>query len=116
VINKEVHVRAVVFDIPRDYLGIGGFEHQFFHSDLLELGGSGRAAFATRSRDVEIPAALVSSVEEAAECIVRLLKDEKLRAEMGQKARETVREKFLLTRYLEQYFDFFASQLNRRRY
>ena len=52
---------------------------------------------------------LVSSVEEAAECIVRLLKDEKLRGEMGQKARETVREKFLLTRYVEQYLDFFAA-------
>jgi len=52
---------------------------------------------------------LVSSVEEAAECIVRLLKDEKLRGEMGQKARETVREKFLLTRYVEQYLDFFGA-------
>src|SRR5437762_11534421 len=52
---------------------------------------------------------LVSSVEDAAECIVRLLKDEKLRGEMGQKARETVREKFLLTRYVEQYLDFFGA-------
>src|SRR5438309_2356029 len=48
---------------------------------------------------------LVSSAEEAAEGIVRLLKDEKLRGEMGQKARETVREKFLLTRYVENYLD-----------
>ena len=52
---------------------------------------------------------LVSSVQEAAEGIVRLLKDEKLREEMGQKARETVREKFLLTRYVEQYLDFFGA-------
>ena len=52
---------------------------------------------------------LVSSIEEAAECIVRLLKDEKLRKEIGQKARETVREKFLLTRYVEQYLDLFAA-------
>ena len=52
---------------------------------------------------------LISSVEEAAECIVRLLKDEKLRKNIGQKARETVREKFLLTRYVEQYFDLFAA-------
>jgi len=52
---------------------------------------------------------LVSSVEEAAECIVRLLKDEKLREEIGQKARETVREKFLLTRYVEQYLDLFTT-------
>src|SRR6266699_852971 len=42
---------------------------------------------------------LVSSNEQAAERIVRLLKDEKLREEMGRKARETVRKKFLLTRY-----------------
>ena len=27
---------------------------------------------------------------------------------MGRKARETVREKFLLTRYVEQYLDLFA--------
>ncbi len=52
---------------------------------------------------------LVSSIEEAAECIVRLLKDEKLREAIGQKARETVREKFLLTRYVEQYLDLFAA-------
>src|SRR5207302_1493399 len=52
---------------------------------------------------------LVSSVEEAAERMVRLLKDKKLREEMGSKARETVREKFLLTRYVEQYLDLFAT-------
>ena len=50
---------------------------------------------------------LVSSIEEAAERIVRLLKDKKLREELGKKGRETVREKFLLTRYVEQYFDLF---------
>ena len=54
---------------------------------------------------------LVSSVEEAAERIVELLKDQKLRDEMGRKARETVREKFLLTRYLEQYLDLFHAFL-----
>src|SRR5437867_10964356 len=51
---------------------------------------------------------LVGSVEEAAECIARLLKDKKLREEMGRKARETVREKFLLSRCLEQYLDLFC--------
>src|SRR5438094_94395 len=53
---------------------------------------------------------LVSSVEEAAECIVRLLKDEKLREEIGRKAQETVRKNFLLTRYLEQYLDLFGAR------
>ena len=52
---------------------------------------------------------LVSSVEEAAERMVRLLKDEKLREEIGHKARETVRQKFLLTRYVEQYLDLFGT-------
>src|SRR5438876_1601315 len=52
---------------------------------------------------------LVSSVEEAADRIVRLLEDEKLREEIGCKARETVREKFLLTRYVEQYLDLFGA-------
>ncbi len=52
---------------------------------------------------------LVSSVEEAAKRIVQLLKDEKLRKIMGIQARETVKEKFLLIRYLEQYLDLFNS-------
>jgi trehalose synthase len=52
---------------------------------------------------------LVSSIEEAAERIVRLLKGEKLRNKMGCKARETVRQKFLVTRYLEQYLDLFGA-------
>jgi trehalose synthase len=51
---------------------------------------------------------LVSSIEEAAERIVRLLKDQKLREEMGRKARETVREKFLLSRYVDDYLDLFS--------
>ena len=52
---------------------------------------------------------LVSSIEEAAERIVRLLKDQKLRERMGKKAHETVREKFLLIRYVEQYLDLFGA-------
>jgi trehalose synthase len=50
---------------------------------------------------------LVSSVEETADRIVRLLKDERMRREMGRKAREKVRQHFLITRYLEQYLDLF---------
>jgi trehalose synthase len=62
---------------------------------------------------------LVSSVEEAGQRIVQLVKDRKLRDIMGQRAKETVRQKFLLTRYLEQYLDLFSSfetvfQLNKR--
>jgi trehalose synthase len=51
---------------------------------------------------------LVSSIEETAKRIVQLVDDKELRDAMGHKARETVRENFLLTRYLEQYLDLFA--------
>jgi len=52
---------------------------------------------------------LVSSIEEAAKRIVQLVKDKELRVQLGKKARETVRQKFLLTRYLEQYLDLLNS-------
>ena len=52
---------------------------------------------------------LVSSVEEAAARIFTLLKDPNMGRAMGVKAKETVRQKFLLSRYLEQYLDLFNS-------
>ncbi len=48
---------------------------------------------------------LVASPEQAAERIVQLLKDEELCASMGEKARERVRENFLMTNLLENYLD-----------
>jgi trehalose synthase len=48
---------------------------------------------------------LVSSIPEAAERIVQLVENPALREEMGQKARESVKENFLLIRLLEQYLD-----------
>ena len=52
---------------------------------------------------------LVSSIEEAAGRIAQLVQDKQLQDEMGQKAKESVRQQFLLTRYLEQYLDLFNS-------
>jgi trehalose synthase len=52
---------------------------------------------------------LVSSVEEAARRIVQLLSDKKLRKRMGEKARESVKKRFLMPHYLEQYLDLFGS-------
>ncbi len=52
---------------------------------------------------------LVSSVEEAAQRIVRLIKDEELREQMGQKATETVKQRFLMIRLLEQHLDLLNS-------
>jgi trehalose synthase len=50
---------------------------------------------------------LVSSVEQAAARIVELLKSQELRARMGRAARETVKDRFLMVRLLEQYLDLF---------
>ncbi len=52
---------------------------------------------------------LVSSIADAADRIVRLIKDRELKEEMGIKARESVKRRFLLTRYIEQYLDLLGS-------
>ena len=52
---------------------------------------------------------LVSSVEEAGQRIAQLLKDPKMRAELGARGRDSVRERFLMTRYLEQHLDLFSA-------
>lgn len=52
---------------------------------------------------------LVNSVEEAAERIVTLLKDDGLCQKMGKRAQVSVKENFLMTRLLEQYLDLFSS-------
>jgi trehalose synthase len=52
---------------------------------------------------------LVSSVKEAAERIVRLVKDKELKRTMGERARETVRKNFLLSSAVERYIDLFNS-------
>ena len=63
---------------------------------------------------------LVSDVPETAARVVQLLKDEALRERLGAAARETVRQKFLLSRVLEQYLDLLnafeiAIRIQRRR-
>lgn len=52
---------------------------------------------------------LVSSVKETADRMVQLVKDEKLRRQMGEKAKETVGKRFLMIRLLEQYLDLLGS-------
>jgi trehalose synthase len=65
----------------------------------------GKAGGITRQIEDGINGFLVSSVEEAAVRIVQLLRDPALGERLGQNARRTVAEKFLLTRLLEEYLD-----------
>jgi trehalose synthase len=52
---------------------------------------------------------LVSTVDEAAARIVQLLRDPALRDRLGHEARETVRQRFLMSRLIEQYLDLFSA-------
>ena len=51
---------------------------------------------------------LVDSTDKAAERIVQLLQDPDLRQRLGARARETVRENFLMSRLLEDWLDLLA--------
>jgi trehalose synthase len=48
-------------------------------------------------------------VEQAAERIVQLLKDSRLRERLGARAKETVRENFLMSRLMEDWIDLLGS-------
>ncbi|MFO7445751.1 MAG: glycosyltransferase [Ignavibacteriaceae bacterium] len=52
---------------------------------------------------------LVSSVEEAASYMVKLVKDPELRKEIGKNAKESAIKKYLLSAYLEKYLDLINS-------
>jgi trehalose synthase len=67
---------------------VGGIKHQ------IEHGVSGY---------------LVNNVDEAAACIVALVKDRKLRERMGSNARSSVRNRFLMTRLMEDWLDLIGS-------
>ncbi|MDG5819605.1 glycosyltransferase [Natronococcus sp. A-GB7] len=52
-------------------------------------------------------------VDATADQIVRLLEDDELRERLGEGGRETVRERFLLPRLLEEYLSLLASEIGR---
>jgi trehalose synthase len=52
---------------------------------------------------------LVDDIKQAAERIVQVLKDGKLREEIGKRAKETVRRRFLMTRLMEDWLDLIGS-------
>jgi trehalose synthase len=48
---------------------------------------------------------LVDSIEATAACMVRLIKDHKLREQLGREAKESVRRQFLMPRLMEEWLD-----------
>lgn len=52
---------------------------------------------------------LVDSIEQTAERIVTLLNDKRLRNRLGKAARESVRQRFLMTRLMEEWIDLYGA-------
>jgi trehalose synthase len=52
---------------------------------------------------------LVDDIEETAQRIVQLVQDESLRRQLGERAKETVRQRFLMTRLMEEWLDLISS-------
>jgi trehalose synthase len=51
---------------------------------------------------------LVETVDQAADRLVQLLMDQTLRQRLGSRAKESVREQFLMSRLLEDWLDLLA--------
>jgi len=75
------------------------------------LSGMNATAFrdAMAGGDVKSLSQISGVGKKTAERIVELLRDEKLRNRLGQEAHETVRKRFLMIRYLEDYLDLIGS-------
>jgi trehalose synthase len=69
----------------------------------------GRAGGITRQIEDGVNGFLVDTVEQAAERIVALLRDRSLAARLGEAARATVRDRFLMTRLMEDWLDLIGS-------
>ena len=101
------------------YEPLFGWTHQAVPSSgggyrMLRLKGEAVAGMVGLPPESGIPPCwfsyiLVDSVDAAADRIVALLRDQELRRRLGERARKSVQERFLLTRYVEQYLELFAS-------
>ncbi len=69
----------------------------------------GRAGGIAHQIEDGVSGFLVNSVEEAAERIVTLLRDRSLALRLGEKAKEAVRRRFLMTRLMEDWLDLIGS-------
>jgi trehalose synthase len=99
------HATVVLQKSLREGFGLTATEAMWKRAAVI----AGRCGGLTHQIDDGVNGFLVASVNEAAERLVQLLNDPELRQTLGAKAREVVRERFLLTRKLEQYLDLFSA-------
>jgi trehalose synthase len=99
------HATVVLQKSLREGFGLTATEAMWKRAAVI----AGRCGGLTHQIDDGVNGFLVASVNEAAERLVQLLNNPELRQTLGAKAREVVRERFLLTRKLEQYLDLFSA-------
>jgi trehalose synthase len=99
------HAAVVLQKSLREGFGLTATEATWKRAAVI----AGRCSGLTHQIDNGVNGFLVDSVEEANERLVQLLNNPELRQTLGANAREVVRERFLLTRKLEQYLDLFST-------
>jgi trehalose synthase len=99
------HAAVVLQKSIREGFGLTATEAMWKRAAVI----AGRCGGLTHQIEDGVNGFLVTSVEEAAERLVQLLKNPELCQTIGAQARETVRQRFLLTRKLEQYLDLFSA-------
>jgi trehalose synthase len=99
------HAAVVLQKSLREGFGLTATEATWKRAAVI----AGRCSGLTHQIDNGVNGFLVDSVEEANERLVQLLNNPELRQTLGANAREVVRERFLLTRKLEQYLDLFSA-------
>ena len=99
------HAAVVLQKSLREGFGLTATEAMWKRAAVV----AGRCGGLTHQIQDGVNGFLVASVEEAAELLVQLLKNPNLRQALGIQAQKTVRERFLLTRKLEQYLDLFSA-------
>jgi trehalose synthase len=99
------HATVILQKSIREGFGLTATEAMWKRAPVI----AGRCGGLKHQIDDGVNGFLVGSVQEAADRIVQLIRDRKLRAELGSRAYETVRGRFLLTRKMEQYIDLFSA-------
>jgi trehalose synthase len=106
LVNALQHRAAVVLQKSiREGFGLTVTEAMWKGAAVI----GGRAGGITQQIDDGVNGFLVDSVEQAAERIVALLKDRSLATRLGAAARATVRDRFLMTRLMEDWLDLLDS-------
>lgn len=97
------HATVIVQKSVREGFGLTATEAMWKGTAVV----AGRCGGLKQQIEDGVSGFLVGSVDEAAQRVAQLLEDEALRKQIGAEGQKTVRQRFLLSRKVEQYLDLF---------